>query len=195
MRRISALLLALASLPTFGQELRGPYIGFGIDQIDYSSTNYRIEMDDKAMSQKLIAGFRFKDTLAFEAHYAESDEFVGTFSGYVTPFTSPIGPIGFDTTARMVGTFDSFEVRVLTHQGAWVLGIGYFSSDAEFDLSGSSAFGPFVGRSESSDSGFSVIIGGQWDIGNWGIRAEYSYYDLEADADGSTLGVGMQYRF
>ena len=195
MRRVSVLLLALASVPTFGQEIRGPYIGFGIDQIDYSSTIYRIEMDDKEMSLKLIAGFRFKETLAFEFHYAESDEFVANESGFVIPFTSPIGPIGFDTTARFVGTFDSFEVRALVHQGVWVLGIGYFSADADFDLSGTSFFGPFAGRSEASDSGFSAIIGLQWDIGDWGIRTEYSYYDLEADADGSSLGVGMQYRF
>jgi hypothetical protein len=94
MRHFAALLLTLASVPTFGQELRGPYIGLGIDQIDYSSTLYRIEMDDTAMSHKLVAGFRFKDTLAFEAHYAESDEFVSNASGYVVPFTSPIGPIG-----------------------------------------------------------------------------------------------------
>ncbi len=196
MRRIPALLLALASFASFGQEeLRGPYVGFGIDQIDYASTIYRIEMDERAMSQKLIAGFRFKDTLAFEAHYAESDEFVANESGFVIPWTSPIGPIGFDTTARFVGTFDSFEVRALTHQGVWVLGVGYFSADAEFDLSGTSGFGPFAGRSEASDSGFSVIIGLQWDIGDWGIRAEYSYYDLEANADGASVGVGMQYRF
>ena len=182
--------------PAFSQEeLRGPYVGFGIDQIDYSSTIYRIGMDDKAMSQKLIAGFRFKETLAFEAHYAESDEFVANESGFIPPWTSPIGPIGFDTTARFVGTFDSFEVRALVHQGVWILGIGYFSADAEFDLSGTSGFGPFAGRSEASDSGFSLIIGLQWDIGDWGIRTEYSYYDLEADADGSSLGVGMQYRF
>jgi hypothetical protein len=175
--------------------LRGPYIGFGFDQIDYSATIYRIDMDDAAMSKKLVAGFRFKDTLAFEAHMAESDEFVTNVAGPVVPFTSPIGPIGGYTTARFAGSFDSVEIRALTHQGAWVLGIGYFSADAEFDLSGTSDFGAFAGRSESSDSGFSLIIGGQWDIGDWGIRAEYSYFDLEAEADAFALGVGMQYRF
>jgi hypothetical protein len=195
MRRFPALLLALACAPAFAQEVRGPYIGFGIDQIDYSAPLYRVELDDTAMSQKLVAGFRFSETLAFEAYYAESDEFVANESGWVQPWTSPIGPIGFDTTATIVGTFDSFEVRALTHQGAWVLGVGYFSADAKFDLSGTSGFGPFAGGWENSDSGFSIIIGGQWDIGDFGIRAEYSYYDLEADADGSSLGVGMQYRF
>jgi hypothetical protein len=196
MRLSLALLLALVSLPSFGQgELRGAYIGLGIDQIDYSATFYRIDMDDTAMSKKLIAGFRFKDTLAFEAHYAESDEFVTNASGFVVPFTSPIGPIGGNTTARFAGTFDSFEVRALTHQGVWVLGIGYFSADAEFSLNGTSQFGPFAGGAENSDSGYSLIIGGQWDIGDWGIRAEYEYYDLEADADAFSLGVGMQYRF
>jgi predicted porin len=202
MRRFSALILALATVPAFGQELRGPYIGLGIDQIDYSDTIYRIDMDDTAMSQKLIAGFRFNDTLAFEAHYAESDEFVTNASGWVQPFTSPIGPIGGPTTARFAGTFDSYEVRALAHQGAWVLGVGYFSADSAFTLNGTSdwsEFGggleTFAGGAENSDSGFSIIIGGQWDIGDWGIRAEYSYYDLEANADAFSLGVGMQYRF
>jgi hypothetical protein len=201
MRRILALLLALASFPSFGQDdVRGPYVGFGIDQIDYSVAFYRIDMDDTAMSKKLIAGFRFKETLAFEAHYAESDEFVDDFSGFVPPFTSPIGPIGGNTTARVAGTFDSFEVRALTHQGSSVLGIGYFSADAEFTVNGTSDVssqisGPFSGGAENSDSGYSLIIGGQWDIGDFGIRAEYEYYDLEADADAFSLGVGMQYRF
>jgi hypothetical protein len=136
MRRLPLLLLALASVPTSGQEVRGPYIGFGIDQIDYSAPIYRVELDDTAMSQKLVGGFRFNETLAVEAHYAESDEFVETFSGYVLPFTSPIGPIGFDTTAQFVGTFDSVEIRALAHQGVWVLGVGYFSADADFDLNG-----------------------------------------------------------
>lgn len=196
MRRFSALLLALAGASAFGQEVRGPYVGIGIDQVDYSATLYRIDMDDKAMAQRLVAGFRFNDTLAVEATYAESDEFVDNFSGYVTPFTSQIGVIGFNTTAQITGTFDSFGVRALAHQGHWVLGVGYFSADAEFDIRGTSEQGgDFAGRSEASDSGFSIIIGLQWDVGHFGIRAEYNYYDLEADADGSSLGAGMHYRF
>ena len=196
MRRFSALLLALASVSAFGQEIRGPYVGIGVDQIDYSATLYRIDMDDKAMSQKLIAGFRFKETFAVEVTFGQSDEFVGDFSGFVPPFTSPIGEIGFNTNARITGTFDSFDVRALAHQGHWVLGVGYFSADAEFDIRGTSDLdGDFAGGAQNSDSGFSLIIGLQWDVGNFGIRAEYDYYDLEAGADGSSLGAGMHYRF
>ena len=135
MRRLTALLLALAGAPTFAQEVRGPYVGFGIDQIDYSASLYRVEMDDSAMSRKLVAGFRFRETLAFEAHYAESDDFVANESGYVLPWTSPIGPIGFDTTATIVGAFDPVSAPIPNCR-AWLYSCAEVASSASRGFEG-----------------------------------------------------------
>jgi Outer membrane protein beta-barrel domain len=197
MRCLLALLLTLASAQTIAQEARGPYIGFGIDQINYSNSIYRIDYDDSIMSEKLTAGFRFHDSLSLEATYSPGNDFSVTETGTIfPPFTSPIGPIGGDVTAHFDGSMDIFQARAISHQGHVLLGIGFFATDTDLSLSGTSAsYGPFGTAVQESDSGYLIFLGLHWDIGQWAVRGEYSYYDMENEADASSFGTGFLYRF
>lgn len=195
MRRLSILLLALASGHALAQEVRGPYVGLGFDQINYSNTIHRLDFDEKLTSPKLVAGFRFRDDLSFEGSYGQSD-LVSDLSGNVVPgFTSPIGPIGGPTTARLEGNVDILQARVVSHQGHALLGIGFFAVDSDLTLTGTSNYGPFTGSTQERESGFSIFLGLHWDVGAWGIRGEYSYFDMDGEVDVSTFGTGFHYRF
>lgn len=199
MRRLSALLLALASGQTFAQEARGPYIGLGYDQIDYSYTIHRLDFDETLSTPKLVAGFRFRESLSFEGSYSQSN-MDSDLSGNVVPgFTSPIGPIGGPTVAHLEGNVDILQARVISHQGHVLLGAGFFAVDSDQTLTGTSNYGPFTGTNQERESGLSIFLGLQWDVGNWGIRGEYSYFDTDGnqtiDLEISTFGAGFHYRF
>ena len=197
MRRLSVLLLALASVQTFAQETRGAYVGFGYDQISYDNTIYRIDFDDTLLSPKLVGGFRFNDSLSFEASYGESEDLDVIKTGDIfPPFTSPIGPIGGPITAHFEGNFDLVQARVISHQGHVLLGIGFFAADSDLSVEGSSQdYGPFANSFQERESGISIFLGLQWDVGHWGIRGEYSYFDMDGDVAASAFGAGFHYRF
>jgi len=121
-------------------------------------------------------------------------------SGNVVPgFTSPIGPISGPTTARLEGNVDILQARVISHQGHVLLGAGFFAVDSDQTLTGTSNPGPFTGTNQERESGLSIFLGLQWDVGNWGIRGEYSYFDTDGnqaiDLEISTFGAGFHYRF
>ena len=199
MRRLSGLLLVLASGQAFAQDaqdVRGPYVGLGYDQINYSTTVLeRLDFDEKLTNPKLVAGFRFNEGLSFEGSYGEAD-LVSDLSGDVfPPYTSPVGPIGGATTARLQGNIDTIQARVISHQGHVLLGAGFFAVDADLNLMGTSDYGPFATSSQERESGLSIFLGLQWDVGHWGIRGEYSYFDMDGPADISTCGGGFHYRF
>ena len=196
MRRLSALLLALASGQTLAQEeVRGPYVGLGYDVIDYSYTIHRLDFDETLETPKLVAGFRFRESLSFEGSYSQSN-MESDLSGNVVPgFTSPIGPISGPTTARLEGNVDILQARVISHQGHVLLGAGFFAVDSDQTLTGTSNLGPFTGTNQERESGLSIFLGLQWDLGAWGVRGEYSYFDMDGEVDISTFGAGFHYRF
>jgi opacity protein-like surface antigen len=115
------------------------------------------------------------------------------------PFTSPIGPIGGPTTARLEGNVDILQARVMSYQGHFLIGAGFFAVDSDQNLTGSSTYGPFADTVQERESGLSIILGLQWDVGNWGIRGEYAYFDTDGnqdiDLEISTFGVGFLYQF
>jgi opacity protein-like surface antigen len=121
-------------------------------------------------------------------------------SGNIVPgFTSPIGPISGPTTAHLEGSVDILQARVISHQGHVLLGAGFFAVDSNHNLTGASSLGPFAGSNQERESGLSIFLGLQWDVGNWGIRGEYSYFDTDGnqtiDLEISTFGAGFHYRF
>jgi len=200
MRRLAALLLALASGQTLAQEeVRGPYVGLGFDQIEYSMTIHRLDFDENLTSPKLVAGFRFRESFAFEGSYSQSNMDSDLSGDVFPPFTSPIGPIGGPTTAHLEGNVDILQARVISHQGHVVLGAGFFAVDSDQNLTGTSAYGPIADSVQERESGLSILLGVQWDVGNWGIRGEYVYFDTDGnqdiDVEISTLGVGFHYQF
>jgi hypothetical protein len=58
--------------------------------------------------------------------------------------------------------------------------------------------GPFSASTSFGDEGMMAVLGVEWRFGRFGtgvgIRVEYEWLDVE-DASGSTVGIGVAYRF
>ena len=196
MRRLLALGLVLAGGPALAQDGLGGYIGLGIGTLDYEDTIYNLNYGDSASNLKFTGGYRFNETLAFEGYYGESDTFVKNMSGFTPLFLDQSRDIaGFNYNARLEGSFEVLEFRVQAHTKWVVLGLGYFMADLKGSIVGDSDFGPFDGTLNDSESGYSIIVGFQWDHNDWGIRAEYEYFDVSSPADATILGLGIHYGF
>jgi hypothetical protein len=76
-----------------------------------------------------------------------------------------------------------------------LLGAGFFAVDSDLTVTGTSNYGPFAGTTQERESGLSIFLGLQWDVGSWGIRGEYSYFDMDGEVDISTFGAGFLYLF
>jgi opacity protein-like surface antigen len=204
MRRLIALFVIFACTPALAQDDRGPYVGLGIAQVTHDN-NFMIWFDvsETATAPRLVAGFRFNEKLAFEAVYADSADFSASLSGSAPNFLDSNSNVaGGNYTAKYTGSLETAEIRVLAHAGYWVFGAGLFWSDLTDRLIGSTAPPPlpefsndFEGRHIDSDTGYALIIGAQFDIGNWGIRPEYEYYDVSGPSDVSSFAANFTYRF
>jgi hypothetical protein len=54
-----------------------------------------------------------------------------------------------------------------------------------------------MGSATASDteSGMSIVLGGQWDLERLGIRVELEAYDMDNVESAYHYGVGVHYRF
>lgn len=176
MRVISAVLLVLLSNSVIAQDETGPYFGFGVGLFDYeeeapgAAPGFSIKFSDSAASYKLYGGYRFSETWAFEGAYGSTSDLSDTVFGI---------PISAD--------YDVLEVRGIAHLGTFLAGFGYFDADVS-----ASAFGESV---SDSDSGATVIIGGEWARNDWRFRVEYEIFDTESSVDAFVIGFGAHFRF
>jgi hypothetical protein len=196
MRRLSALLLVLASVSAHAQEEPGAYVGIGFGNIDFADELYRITYTGDASNTKLTGGYRFNETLMFEGSYSESGTYTDNQSGTIPNWMDQNGDfLGGLFTSNTRGSVDVLELRVLAHLKYIVLGIGFFSADVTGEMVGDSQLGSFYGSLDSSEGGYVISIGAQWDINKIGIRAEWEYYDMGSPSRLETLGVGITYGF
>jgi hypothetical protein len=188
MRVLTAISMLMVCTVGLAQEESGPYIAFGIGQLDYEEDAFGLTLDDTTLSYKIYGGYRFDETWAFEAYYGQTDDLEWTDAGNLP---------GLGTySARLAGDYDIVSLRGLAHFGWFVVGIGYWDADLSASLTGTSDFtGPFAESASGSDSGASLIAGGEWDLGGWAIRAEFEYFDTESTVDAYNLGIGVQFGF
>jgi hypothetical protein len=188
MRALFISLLAFASASAIAQDDSGAYVGFGIGQLDYEEEDFGLTLEDTTLFYKVYGGYRFDETWAFEAYYGQTDDLEWTESG----FDPGIG----DYSVRLAGDYDLREVRGLAHLDWFLIGLGYWDADLSASLSGTSDLtGPFSISESDSDSGASIIVGGEWDLDTLAIRAELEYFDTESTVDAYTIGVGIQFTF
>ena len=126
-----------------------------------------------ALSYKVYGGFRFDDTWAIEASYGQTYELTGS---------ATLGTQ--NTTVR--AEYDFLAVRGLVHVKAFFGGIGYWQATVD-----DTPFSPHW----KSDSGVSIVLGGQWDLDRIGIRVEAEAYDMDSADAGYNYAVGAHYRF
>jgi len=189
MRTLLFSALAILSSSAWAQEGRpGSYLGLSLGQLDYEEEAFGTTLEDTALAYKLYGGYRFGDTWAVEASYGQTSSLKWSESGTLPGFGS--------TTATLSGDYDVLEVRGLAHLGVFLVGLGYWDADLKATLSVTSTLtGPMSVSASDSDSGASLILGGQWSFDTWSLRAEYEYFDTESTVDAYTLGVGVHFRF
>lgn len=186
MRPIIALLIVFLAASGQAQTETGPYIGFGLGQLDYKESDFGLTFDDSAIAYRVYGGYRFTETWAVEASYGQTDDLKW----------SDFGSIPGVISANFSGDYDLVEIRALAHIKVFIVGIGYWDADLNATLSGELSFpGPFSYSASDSDSGVSAIIGGEWDFDRWSIRGEIETFDTESNVDVYAVGVGFHFRF
>lgn len=196
MRSIAILALALLAGPTWAQE--GIYVGIGVGNFDYTETSAFLApdpFDDTVSSWQIYGGFEINDHLAFEIRYGAADEFTQSFSGTDPAAGAVSGTVGMDfrtTSAVALGMLPK-------DWGALFAGLGYFDQNIAADLAGTTeCCGPFSADTSLGDEGLMALLGVEWRFGRFGtgvgFRIEYEWLDVE-DASGSTVGIGVAYRF
>jgi hypothetical protein len=186
MWRFTPFLIASFSTGAWAQTETGPYVGFGLGQLDYEESDFGLTFDDTALAYKVYGGYRFTETWAVEAYYGQTADLEWSDSGSIP------GVI----FARLSGDYETIEIRALAYFNAFVVGIGYWDADLKATLSGTLSFsGPFSYSASDSDSGASAILGGEWDIDQWSIRGEIEVFDTDSNVDAYTVGVGLHFRF
>lgn len=196
MRAMAIVVLALAASPAFAQE--GMYVGLGFGGFDYEENAAFLApspFEGTVSSLKVYGGFEFNPNFGFEIRYGVTDEIGQNFSGtdpLAGDFSGRIG-IDFTTTSAVAMGF------LPKDWGALFGGIGYFSSDSDAALQLTADCCGTINDSISvSDEGLMALLGIEWRFGRFGtgvgIRLEYEWLDVDA-ASGSTLGIGVAYRF
>jgi hypothetical protein len=130
--------------------------------------------------------FSYGSTSEIQQSVSGTDPFLGDFSLATNlDFTT--------TTVKAVGMLP-FDWGVLLG------GIGYFDTDADVDANLTAACCGTISASDSiSDSNAMAMLGVEWRFDRGfgagiDLRLEYEWWDIE-DADASTLGIGVAYRF
>lgn len=196
MRTLVLVLLATFASPGLAQE--GIYVGIGLGNFDYTEGSAFFAPDplnDSVSAWKVYGGFELNDHVAFEIRYGATSQIEQTFSG-----TDP--ELG-NYTARFETDFAITSVLAMgvlpKEWGALFGGLGYFDApaDADFDLT-TDCCEPVSNGISVDDNGVAAVLGIEWRFGRFGtgvgVRLEYEWLDVD-DADASTLGLGIAYRF
>ena len=196
MRVIAMVLLALIYSSALAQE--GMYVGVGLGSFDYGEDLAFLapdRFDDTVSSSRIYGGFEINENLAIEIRYGATGDFRQTFSeidAFAGEVTASVRMDFTTTTAVALGMLPK-------DWGAFFGGLGYFDQDIDADVEGmAECCGPFSGSASIGDDGLMAVFGVEWRFGRFGtglgVRVEYEWLDVE-DASGSTVGVGIAYRF
>lgn len=159
------MVLTLASSVALAQE--GPYLGGGVgfSQVEEAS------VEENAVGLRVFGGWRFDDTFAVEAMYADTGE----------------ADAGFATASA-----SAFGLSVLAHaplgeRGSLFGKIGGYAGESETTFDG--------GTFTEDENGLFLGFGGQYDFGNGlSARGDFDWFDTEFDAL-YAIAVSLQYRF
>jgi OOP family OmpA-OmpF porin len=196
MRAIAVVALALLASPALAQE--GIYVGLGLGSFSYEEDSAFLApgpFEDSVSSWKIYGGFEFNENFGFEVRYGATEEFEQTFSGmdqFLGNFSTTFD-VGFTTTSLVGMGF------LPNDWGTLFGGIGYFDTDIDADfVLESDNLGTITDELSIGDDGLMAVLGIEWRFGRFGtgvgVRIEYEWLDAE-DADASTVGVGVSYRF
>lgn len=196
MRLVGFVVLAVLASPCLAQE--GMYVGAAVGSFDYSDDSGFLApgtFSDTVSAWRFYGGFEFNENVAVEIRYGGTGEMTYSESG-----TDPV--LG-DYTATIdtdISVTSVLGIGMLPKDwGVLIGGLGYFSSSADADLAlTTGCCGGFNVAGSDDDNGLAAVIGVEWRFGRFGtgvgLRLEYEWLDFD-DADASTIGIGVAYRF
>lgn len=163
--------IAALTLPIWaatGHAESGLYLGgsFGNAKIGYNPSN-DIDVKDDDVGYKLFGGFKFT-LLAAEVGYVDFGKIEESgYSGEVSGFNA------FGVLSVGLGPIDVFGK------------LGGFVWEADFEAA----------QERYKDDGFdpAVGIGASVTLGNFGVRTEYEYYDIDGFDEVSMFSIGATY--
>lgn len=187
--------LALAAIVATGVPLAanagGFYVGAGVGSATYESTKFvdcvqfcdNGNFNDSDVAYNVFVGYSVTDAVAVEIGYQDWGDLEDTF--YPNTFSTPTTLEPSMITVMAVGTApiaDNFSVFGKA-------GVAFTSIDG--------AEGSGTSRVSQTSHSQDLALGGgiQWDIGNFGIRAETLWVDAE-DADKAMMfGLAGLFKF
>lgn len=180
-------IILFTSASAIGQEVAGPYIGIGIDRFDHETRDLFIRFQDESPSWKIYGGYRFGEHWALEGAYGRAND----LNSSVSEFPVAADPLTLDFSVD----YEFLQMRGLRYFGNFYVGLGLWKSEQYSVLiaTPTSPFGPI--RQSESDSGASIVIGGQWDLDRFSIRTEFEHFDTKNFVDVSRVGVSAHFRF
>jgi hypothetical protein len=204
-RKALVCCLVLWSTGASAQDKVGAYVGGSFGQFFYQEEGVGDPLiDDTAPSLKVYGGYRFNEILAVEGAYGQTDEMSAYRREPLSPRT--------DASLTVRAEYELLEVRGLAHVKSFFAGIGYWAANpnghrdaATFSPGGSAGPSSSVPVSDT-DSGVSLVLGGQWDLGDVGVRIEVEAYDMDETKSvgggtldtvdhGNNFSFGVHYRF
>ena len=202
MRALPVLILALVAATASAQE--SIYVGIGFANFDYSENTgdpLLGTVSDTALNKKFFGGFEINDNFTLEISYAKTDDLVDSKTALFFVDADDI-PDAVTATLRTDFTITTLSAigQVPFDWGAFMGGVGYFTSDSGFFAD---AFAPCCDLSLSnsgsiSDNGLMAMLALEWRFGRfgarYGIRLEYEWWDM-SNIDSSALGIGVSYGF
>ena len=155
-----------------------------------------VRLEDSELSWKIFGGWNITGNLGVEVSYGRANELTSTFTeqfGDVTVSANLSTNIDIGT-ARVMG-YLPFRV------GAFFGGLGYFSAETSSTqnvglvVSGVGSVQNAVNLGGSAtDSGATAIVGFQWALPTFVLRADYELLDMNAGS-AATLSAGVSLRF
>ena len=178
----------LWSMSASAQLDSGYYLGASLGKLDYGDNAFGRSISDSTNFNRIYGGFRFDDIWALEANYGQS----GLLEWRESAFLPGTGTYSADVAAN----WDIFQVRGIAHLKKFYGGVAYWRANIDFDVL---LTDPVSGRSifstSDDDTGYSFIVGGEWELDEWAIRGEYEYFDTDSGVDISILSFGAHLKF
>jgi hypothetical protein len=176
--RFASAIVAVGALGTSAaMAAEGPYVGAGILQSRFDSDHFSVDdVDDDAISWKILAGYKFTPTFGIEAGYID-------FGKSDAPSLAVGGP--FKAEAEAFSLFGT---------GSWPVGpvdlfvkVGAARVDADGNV-GAVLF-------ENKETEFAYGAGAQFNMGPLGIRAEYEKFDTDVIGDLDVISLSAVFTF
>lgn len=194
-RAVSAAAACLVlSAGAHAQEISGFYLGVGAGIFNYQDDeddNFGIRISDTAGLYRLIGGYQLNSNYAVEASWGSTDDITQQIFGRDADGNLASLNIGVEYELATLRLLAFAPVSGLSMFG----GIGYYDATSTSRYRLDVPAGSQSATDNSSDSGFTVVGGIQYEFRRIALRAEYEWFDTSGGVDATSINVAALFRF